>query len=38
VIEDGAYFKGNIEIVTREARQNGDDATSAAHRIAKAHA
>jgi cytoskeletal protein CcmA (bactofilin family) len=25
VIEDGAYFKGNIEIVTRDLRQNGDD-------------
>jgi cytoskeletal protein CcmA (bactofilin family) len=28
VIEDGAYFKGNIEIVTSEVRQIGDDATS----------
>jgi len=26
VIEDGSYFKGNIEIVTREARQDGNDA------------
>jgi len=25
VIEDGAYFKGNIEIVTRDLRQDGDD-------------
>jgi cytoskeletal protein CcmA (bactofilin family) len=25
VIEDGAYFKGSIEIVTREARRNGDE-------------
>ena len=29
VIEDGAYFKGNIEIVTREAHQNGDEVTRA---------
>jgi cytoskeletal protein CcmA (bactofilin family) len=29
VIEDGAYFKGNIEIVTREARTNGDEAAAA---------
>jgi cytoskeletal protein CcmA (bactofilin family) len=27
VIEDGAYFKGNIEIVTSEIRQSGDDVT-----------
>ena len=27
VIEDGAYFKGSIEIVTREARSNGDQAS-----------
>jgi cytoskeletal protein CcmA (bactofilin family) len=26
VIEDGSYFKGNIEIVTRESRQDGNDA------------
>ena len=25
VIEDGSYFKGNIEIVTRDARQDGTD-------------
>ncbi len=25
VIEDGAYFKGNIEIVTGESRQNADE-------------
>jgi cytoskeletal protein CcmA (bactofilin family) len=29
VIEDGAYFKGNIEIVTREAPQSGDEITPA---------
>jgi cytoskeletal protein CcmA (bactofilin family) len=29
VIEDGAYFKGNIEIVTRGAQENGDEATPA---------
>jgi cytoskeletal protein CcmA (bactofilin family) len=28
VIEDGAYFKGNIEIVNSEVRESGDDATS----------
>jgi cytoskeletal protein CcmA (bactofilin family) len=28
VIEDGAYFKGNIEIVTSEVRQSEDDVTS----------
>ncbi|HEX4810000.1 MAG TPA: polymer-forming cytoskeletal protein [Bryobacteraceae bacterium] len=38
VIEDGAYFKGNIEIVTREARQNGDAAAPEAPLTAKAHA
>lgn len=38
VIEDGAYFKGNIEIVTREARQNEDEATSAAARSTPAKA
>jgi cytoskeletal protein CcmA (bactofilin family) len=27
VIEDGAYFKGNIEIVTREPRKQGDEST-----------
>ncbi len=26
VIEDGSYFKGNIEIVTREARPEGNEA------------
>jgi len=26
VIEDGSYFKGNIEIVTREARLDATDA------------
>jgi cytoskeletal protein CcmA (bactofilin family) len=30
VIEDGAYFKGNIEIVTREARQNEEETAAAA--------
>jgi cytoskeletal protein CcmA (bactofilin family) len=25
VIEDGSYFKGNIEIVTRQTRQDGDE-------------
>ena len=30
VIEDGAYFKGNIEIVTREARQIEDETAAAA--------
>jgi cytoskeletal protein CcmA (bactofilin family) len=29
VIEDGAYFKGNIEIVTSDARPNGDQAQPA---------
>jgi len=29
VIEDGAYFKGNIEIVTSEVRQSGDERTPA---------
>ena len=29
VIEDGAYFKGNIEIVTREAREDGGEVTPA---------
>ncbi len=38
VIEDGAYFKGNIEIVTREARQNGDEVAPAANRTATAKA
>jgi cytoskeletal protein CcmA (bactofilin family) len=38
VIEDGAYFKGNIEIVTREARQNGEEVTPADNRTLKAHA
>ncbi|HEX4227094.1 MAG TPA: polymer-forming cytoskeletal protein [Bryobacteraceae bacterium] len=38
VIEDGAYFKGNIEIVTREGRPNEDEVTSAGNRALKAHA
>lgn len=38
VIEDGAYFKGNIEIVTREVRQNGDAVTPAPAKTATAHA
>ncbi len=36
VIEDGAYFKGNIEIVTRETHQNGDEATAAVTRATSA--
>jgi cytoskeletal protein CcmA (bactofilin family) len=35
VIEDGAYFKGNIEIVTREAHENGDEVTPAVTRVAR---
>jgi cytoskeletal protein CcmA (bactofilin family) len=38
VIEDGAYFKGNIEIVTHEARQNGDEAAPAATSITRTNA
>ena len=38
VIEDGAYFKGNIEIVTREARPNGDEVTPPATRTVSANA
>lgn len=38
VIEDGAYFKGNIEIVTREARQTEDDSAPKAARTASASA
>jgi cytoskeletal protein CcmA (bactofilin family) len=38
VIEDGAYFKGNIEIVSREARQNGEEAAAAATRTATSNA
>ena len=38
VIEDGAYFKGNIEIVTREARQNEDEVTPAVTPTASANA
>ena len=38
VIEDGAYFKGNIEIVTREARQNEDELTPAVTHTATANA
>jgi cytoskeletal protein CcmA (bactofilin family) len=38
VIEDGSYFKGNIEIVTRDARQNGTDAESPLTRTASAKA
>jgi cytoskeletal protein CcmA (bactofilin family) len=37
VIEDGSYFKGNIEIVTREARQNGDAVTPTVTRAASAN-
>jgi cytoskeletal protein CcmA (bactofilin family) len=37
VIEDGSYFKGNIEIVTREARQNGDAVTPMVTRVASAN-
>ena len=37
VIEDGAYFKGNIEIVTREARDR-DEVTSQITRPAAATA
>jgi cytoskeletal protein CcmA (bactofilin family) len=39
VIEDGAYFKGSIEIVTREGRPNEEEAApAAAARALKAHA
>ena len=38
VIEDGAYFKGNIEIVTREPRRSDEDATTAAARTTTANA
>jgi cytoskeletal protein CcmA (bactofilin family) len=38
VIEDGAYFKGNIEIVTSESRQNGDETTQASPRTVTANA
>lgn len=37
VIEDGAYFKGNIEIVTREPRHNGDEMTTASPRTVTAN-
>ena len=37
VIEDGSYFKGNIEIVTREARQDGNDAESPRAKTASAN-
>src|SRR3954470_18350924 len=36
VIEDGAYFKGNIEIVTSESRQSADEATPVARTAANA--
>ena len=36
VIEDGAYFKGNIEIVNRETRQNGEEAAAAVDRTTTA--
>lgn len=38
VIEDGAYFKGSIEIVTREPRRNDEEAAPAAARTLTAHA
>lgn len=38
VIEDGAYFKGNIEIVTREARHNADEVAPTVTRTATAKA
>ncbi len=38
VIEDGAYFKGNIEIVNREARQNAEEAAAAVPHAANANA
>lgn len=38
VIEDGAYFKGSIEIVTREAQANEEESAPAAARALKAHA
>lgn len=34
VIEDGSYFKGNIEIVTREARQDDEEPKPALARSA----
>jgi cytoskeletal protein CcmA (bactofilin family) len=37
VIEDGSYFKGNIEIVTREARPDGEDAEPPLARTASAN-
>lgn len=37
VIEDGSYFKGNIEIVTREARPDGKEAEPPLTRTAGAN-
>lgn len=37
VIEDGSYFKGNIEIVTREPRQSGEDPKPPLTRTASAN-
>jgi cytoskeletal protein CcmA (bactofilin family) len=38
VIEDGAYFKGSIEIVTREQPRDGEDASAAPTQTTAAHA
>jgi cytoskeletal protein CcmA (bactofilin family) len=38
VIEDGSYFKGNIEIVTREARPDGKDGEPPLAKTASAQA
>jgi cytoskeletal protein CcmA (bactofilin family) len=38
VIEDGSYFKGNIEIVTREGRADGKDAEPQLTKTASAQA
>ncbi len=38
VIEDGSYFKGNIEIVTRDARQDGKETEAPLVRSASAKA
>jgi cytoskeletal protein CcmA (bactofilin family) len=37
VIEDGSYFKGNIEIVTREGRQDGADSPAPLKKTAAAN-
>jgi cytoskeletal protein CcmA (bactofilin family) len=38
LIEDGAYFKGNIEIVNREARQIAEESAAGVARAANANA